>query len=120
MGVHTSKMFNLASPLKLFLPTPHPMSLSSQTKLPSQTPKGKGKLSVMPQPGPSWKMPNCVIHLKNEHSVSNNLSLWYGFSIGEDMLEEISSQLSKLESNPIHSMSSTGASITSLHWKQGA
>ena len=102
---HTSKTFNPASPSKPS--TSHPMSPSSQINLLNQTPKGKGKLSIMPQPGPSWKMPNPVTPKNEQCTISNNSSLWGDYSIGEDMLEEISNQLSKLESNStIHSMSS--------------
>src|SRR5260370_434383 len=87
--------------------TSHPMSPTLQINLPNQTPKGKGKLSIMPQPGPSWKMPNPVTPKNEQCTISNNSSLWGNYSIGEDMLEEISNQLSKLESNStIHSMSS--------------
>ncbi len=67
-------------------------------------------------------MPDPLTILKNEqHSISNNLSLWDNYSIGEDELEEITSRLSYLESNlSVHNVSSAQASIAPLHWKQGA
>ena len=100
----------------------HTMSPSSQNELPNQTPKGKSRLRATPQPGSSWKMPDPLTILKNEqHSISNNLSLWDNYSIGEDELEEITSGLSYLESNlSVHNASSAQASIAPLHWKWGA
>ncbi|KAF8331056.1 uncharacterized protein EI90DRAFT_3016506 [Cantharellus anzutake] len=105
--------FEMPDPLGMCSPTPTPMLPGSQKKPYKQMPKGKGRISVMPQPGPSWKAPNLIAHpMSEQRPISNTSSLWDGHSIEDELVEKIASHLQSVELDLPISTCAVGPAMT--------